>query len=134
MVCALVAVTASLAGCGGRDGETQLRLDTERWDEAAYDVVDVHFTLTCDPPGGTVPDPERACETLEEHPEMTDPPELTGTCAGDLGIPPSVSVTGTFRGRRVDVGVRSCDAPQLRGRAATLWLVAAGLVDEASQR
>jgi hypothetical protein len=131
----LVAAVALLllAGCGGEDGETRLRLDTERWDEKAYDVVDVHFDLRCDPPGGTLPNPEEACKALEDHPEMTDPPEETGTCAGSDGIPPRVSVTGVFRGRKVDVGIRSCDHPEARGDAATLWLVSAGLIDEGTR-
>jgi subtilisin inhibitor-like len=122
-----------LAGCGGEDGETRLRLDTERWDEKAYDVVDVHFSLRCDPAGGTLPHPKAACEALEAHPEMTEPPEETGTCAGSDGIPPSVSVTGLFHGREVNVGVRSCDHPEARGHAATLWLVAAGLLEEGTR-
>jgi hypothetical protein len=122
-----------LASCGGEDGETRLSLETERWDEAAYDVVDVHFSLRCDPPGGTLPNPEAACESLEKHQEMTEPPEETGTCAGSDGIPPSVSVTGLFHGRKVNVGVRSCDHPEARGNAATLSLVAAGLLEEGTR-
>jgi len=127
-VCVALAAFAT-AGCGVKQdgGETRLTIETERWDEAVYEVVDVAFELQCDPAGGTVPDPEQVCATLKAHPEMTDPPELTGTCAGSDGIPPNVTVRGLARGRQIHFGVRGCDLPAPRGNAAELWLVAVGL-------
>lgn len=58
---------------------------------------------------------------------MLVPPTMTGTCAGSYGIPPEITVGGTYDGQRIDLSVRSCDVPEGRRRSANLWLRALGL-------
>ena len=115
------------AGCAGEDGETRLTIETERFDDERQEIVEVRFDLRCDPAGGSVPRPREACDLVRSHPEMLDPPEMTGTCFGSYGLPPNVSVRGIADGEPVSVDVRDCDAPPARGEAAHLWLVAVGL-------
>jgi hypothetical protein len=89
---------------------------------AQWPVGVQEFRLTCNPPGGDVPDAKRVCVTLTNHPVMVFPPQATATCAGSAGIPPAFDITGTFRGETVNVAsLRSCDAPASRSRAAELW-------------
>ena len=125
--CVLAVSVLFGAGCAGEDGATRLTIETERFDEERQDVVEVRFDLRCDPPGGSVPRPQEACDLVRSNPEMLDPPEMTATCFGSHGIPPNVSVRGVAEGTPVSVDVRDCDAPPARGDAAHLWLVAVGL-------
>jgi len=117
---------ALLPSCGGREEPTRLQLETERLDgEGRLHLIS--FELRCDPAEGTLPDPEKACAAIAAHPEMLRPPTLTGTCAGDAGLPPNVSVRGSADGDQIDFSVRGCDAPEPRGRVAVLWRRLMGL-------
>jgi hypothetical protein len=90
-------------------------------------MVDVRFDLRCDPPAGTVSNPVEACARIAASPEMTSPPEMTGTCAGSYGIPPSFAVRGVAGGRSVNFAVRGCDMPAARREAAEFWRAVVGL-------
>jgi len=60
-----------------------------------------HYTLTCDSPGGTVPQPARACRVLAR---LKDPfaPTPPGTMCTDLALgPQKATITGRLRGERV---------------------------------
>ena len=84
----------------------------------------LHFTLKCGPAGGSVRDAKELCRRLRAHRNMLFPPRMTGTCLGGPGIPPEVTVGGSYDGRRVAMSVRSCDQPRERAEAADLWLQA----------
>jgi hypothetical protein len=60
-----------------------------------------HYTLTCNPSGGTVPRPARACRVLAglAHPFAPTPP---GTTCTEISLgPQTATVAGRLRGRRV---------------------------------
>ncbi len=111
---ALAALTAAaaLAGCAGTSGgpaasggsggggaqatSLQVRVD------AGTGASPVTWTLTCDPPGGTHPQPSAACAQLEAA--KTDPFAPTPTsmmCSMIYGGPQTATVSGTFAGRPV---------------------------------
>ena len=73
------------------------------------------WRLTCNPPGGTHPDPEAACRALESNGAVALPP-VPGdkACTQIYGGPESASITGTWQKSsrsqatsRVTTGVRS---------------------------
>jgi hypothetical protein len=64
-------------------------------------------TLTCDPPGGTVPDPAGTCAALTKVAAAKggDPfaPTPTGQmCTQIFGGPQTATVKGTWKGRKID--------------------------------
>lgn len=64
-----------------------------------------HYTLTCNPAGGTVPHAVRACRVLMrlEKPFGPTPP---GTICTDLALgPQKAKVTGRLRGERVSAAL-----------------------------
>ncbi|HSK28020.1 MAG TPA: SSI family serine proteinase inhibitor [Jiangellales bacterium] len=60
------------------------------------------WTLTCDPAGGTHPDPEGACARLAEDPEALDPLPFDVICTEIYGGPQTATVVGTLAGRPVN--------------------------------
>lgn len=118
----------ALAACGGGSGEpTHLEIEL-MLPYAAADGGMQKLELTCDPPGGTVPDPAGLCSKLAADDAMLSPPALTGTCAGAPGIPPDVGIHGTFQGRSVRIySLRSCDGPAERALVAERWYRALGV-------
>ncbi|HEU5483629.1 MAG TPA: SSI family serine proteinase inhibitor [Microlunatus sp.] len=59
------------------------------------------WTLTCDPPGGTHPDPAGACQSLTEHPSALRPVPKDKMCAQVYGGPERATVRGTWDGEQV---------------------------------
>ena len=60
------------------------------------------WTLTCDPVGGTHPDPAAACAALTAHATAALPPVAKDTMCTDVyGGPETASITGTWVGRPV---------------------------------
>ena len=60
------------------------------------------WRLTCNPAGGTHPDPEAACQALEAHGAAALPP-VPGdkACTQIYGGPETASVTGTWQGQEI---------------------------------
>lgn len=62
----------------------------------------VEWTLTCDPPGGTHPDPDAACATLAEvDSAVLEPVPPDQRCTQIFGGPETATVTGELRGERL---------------------------------
>ena len=88
-------------------------------DELVITVVDGpgkeprRWTLTSDPPGGTHPDPEGACRALDRvrAPFAPVPPEMA--CLQVYGGPETATITGTWRGERVDAAYRRTDGCEI---------------------
>ncbi len=60
------------------------------------------WTLTCDPVGGTHPDPAAACAALTAHATAALPPVAKDTMCTDVyGGPETASITGTWDSRPV---------------------------------
>ncbi|HEX5384797.1 MAG TPA: SSI family serine proteinase inhibitor [Propionibacteriaceae bacterium] len=60
------------------------------------------WRLTCDPPGGTHPDPQAACRVLEANGAAALPPvPKDKACTQIYGGPETATITGTWQGKRV---------------------------------
>jgi len=60
------------------------------------------WRLTCDPPGGTHPDPEAACRALEAHGSTAlRPVPKNLKCAQVYGGPETATITGVWRGEEI---------------------------------
>jgi hypothetical protein len=60
------------------------------------------WTLTCDPVGGTHPDPDAACRALQAHGAAALPPVRKDVaCTQIYGGPQQATITGTWQGRPV---------------------------------
>jgi hypothetical protein len=108
------------AGCGGHSDDIRLTVALGTVDWQKLELGERRFELRCDPPGGTMPLAEAVCFALEHDSSLLDPPPLTSTCAGSLGIPPGVTVRGVAYGRRIDLAFR-CDGPEERTRVQAFW-------------
>lgn len=70
---------------------------------AAPDAQPRVVTLTCDPPGGSHPNPAAACARLAEQPDLLEPLPPDRRCTQQYGGPETATITGTWRGQPVDV-------------------------------
>jgi hypothetical protein len=70
-------------------------------------------TLTCDPPGGTHPDPVAACRALERARHPFDPVPAGMLCTQVYGGPETATITGTWRGAPVDAAYRRTDGCEI---------------------
>lgn len=68
---------------------------------ANADATAQSWTLTCDPAGGTHPNPEQACETLAAAKNPFAPVPADMACTEIWGGPQTATVTGTYRGQPV---------------------------------
>jgi hypothetical protein len=87
--------------------------------------TDQRFTLRCDPTGGDMPNRIALCRMIAKHPQaMLTPGRPRSLCLGGPGLPPSVSVSGRWRGRSVRLNARvMCEWPG--GVAALAYWAAA---------
>jgi hypothetical protein len=71
------------------------------------------WTLRCDPPGGTHPDPGAACSALAslERPFAETPPDMA--CTELYGGPATAHVTGTFAGETIDTTFGRADGCEI---------------------
>ncbi len=60
------------------------------------------WRLTCNPPGGTHPDPEAACRALQSNGTVALPPvPKDKACTQIYGGPETATITGTWQGKPV---------------------------------
>jgi hypothetical protein len=80
-----------------------------------HDGATTHrWTLTCDPPGGDHPAPQRACATLDRLGAKAFAPVPPGTmCTQIYGGAQTATIVGTWRGRRVDASYSRTDGCQI---------------------
>jgi hypothetical protein len=103
---------AVVAGCGGPSVEVFV--------EVSANGVTHTFTLTCNPDGGTAPDPGKLCQEIAQHPEMLRPPPAIDTCIGPPGL--GQAITGKPNGDTVAFAARLCDTPMELAEAVQRWL------------
>jgi Subtilisin inhibitor-like len=86
----LVLVVLAVAGCGsgsttiGTIGQPRYDLTITYWPHGKSGPSST-ATLTCDPNGGTHPDPAKACAALAAHPEALHPVPLDMACTQIYG-------------------------------------------------
>jgi hypothetical protein len=89
-------IAIGLANCSGSTGRLAIA-----YDDGAGTVQE--WTLTCDPPAGSHPDPEAACRALAEHGATALPPVPDDQpCTMIYGGPQTARVTGSWNGAAVD--------------------------------
>lgn len=71
------------------------------------------WTLTCDPSGGTHPDPVAACAQLAALPTPFAPTPKGLACTQIYGGPQTATVTGTYRGRPVNATFSRTDGCEI---------------------
>jgi hypothetical protein len=91
------------AGGGGSTTETTpaTELTVTYWPEGKAGSS-AEATLTCDPAGGTHPDPQKACDLLASDAEALDPVPENSACTLLYGGPQEATVVGTLDGEKVD--------------------------------
>jgi hypothetical protein len=112
--CAAV-LTLALAGGGGCDAgkSTKFEIAVESGSEERS------YTLFCHPHGGSHPEADAACLTLDRHHEvMLNDPHPGQTCIGGIGTV-HIRVTRTFRGERVSAQPDACSG---KVEGERLWL------------
>jgi hypothetical protein len=82
------------------------------------------WRLTCNPAGGTHPDPQAACRALEDNGAAALPPvPKDKACTQIYGGPETATVTGTWKGQRVTSKFARNDGCQI-----SRWKLMAGLL------
>ena len=82
------------------------------------------WRLTCNPAGGTHPDPQAACRALEANGAAALPPvPKDKACTQIYGGPETATVTGTWKGQRVMSRFARNDGCQI-----SRWKLRAGLL------
>ena len=99
-----LALAVLLAGCGSESdtGSSPPLFDlvVTFWPEGSPEPV-VRATLTCEPAGGTHPDPEAACAALLANEQALDPVSGDVACTEIYGGPQEATIVG--RGREVNL-------------------------------
>ena len=95
---------ALMTGCayaGSSDTEASPATDLTItvWPRGA-DGLQRQWTLRCDPPGGTLPNPSRACGSLSA--ELLKPLPRDTICTQIYGGPQAAHVRGSLDGRPID--------------------------------
>jgi hypothetical protein len=111
--CGLLAAACGSAAApatnmGGMHGGTGGSASTTSAAKVALDVTlsganspAQHWTLRCDPAGGTHPDPAAACNILLTHRNLFQRPALKIMCPMIMANARTYTVTGVFFGHRV---------------------------------
>jgi hypothetical protein len=68
---------------------------------AAHGSAPRHWTLTCDPAGGTHPDPQAACAALAHAKDPFSPVASTAMCPMIPASPQTAAITGTWDGKKI---------------------------------
>ena len=84
------------------------------------------WTLTCDPAGGTHPDPEQACAAVDGHRSALNPVPKGKMCAQVYGGPERATVSGTWRGEQILATLSRTDACQTARWNALVGLLPPG--------
>jgi hypothetical protein len=98
-------LVAAVSGCGGHS-TTKASLVLVADGGLGSKAV---FHLRCDPVGGDIAHPARACAALAKHPDALLHPKPF-TCAADFW---RITISGHFKGRPVNVETDTCWTPQM---------------------
>ena len=109
MALLLLAAAACGTGAGGTGGTSALTVTVVDAPGAAPRT----WTLTCDPPGGDHPRPAEACAAIDAAPDPFAPVPPDRACTMIYGGPQTATVTGTWRGQRVDASYRRTDGCEI---------------------
>ena len=100
---------------------TQLKI--AYWPNGTDEAPMRTWTLRCNPAGGTLVRPGRACLKLASVSNPFARPSLEQVCTQQYGGPDEAQITGTYRGRRIWVGLSLTDGCQIARFRALSFLV-----------
>lgn len=104
---------AGAAGSGGSGHAAKATLTIKVTDRADGKVT--HWTLRCDPPGGTTPDPAAVCQTLSHNKDTLSPlrRHTMIMCPMIMVSGKQIIVEGTWFGKKVHRVIidGECDLP-----------------------
>ena len=134
----VVVVVFAVAACGGDDpdvvagpalsptaetSKTSLTVSVDPGDGTPAQ----EWTLTCDPPGGTHPQPQRACAALNGlDPAVFAPVGPDQVCTQIYGGPETATVVGTWNGTELDASFARNDGCEISRWDAVVGLIGAG--------
>jgi hypothetical protein len=126
---ALIAILAALVGCAAGSTRasattppsTQLKI--AYWPEGIGEGPAKTWTLRCEPAGGTLVRPGRACLKLAALKNPFARPSPDQLCTQQYGGPDQAQITGTYRGRRIWVALSLTDGCQIARFRALSFLV-----------
>lgn len=113
-----MAVLALLAGCadsgdgGSASSDNRTELDIVVWPSGRSGDKE-QATLRCSPPGGTLPDPEAACELLDGMKRPFVRPSGQVVCIEIYGGPAVAEIRGTFNGKLVNATFARSDGCEI---------------------
>ncbi len=103
----------SLVGCGSGQGASQKGPATQLTMRAVNSSVGrAVFHLDCEPPGGDLPDPAKACAALAASPDLVTSPKPF-TCLGGTFPWWDVTISGRLNGKAIDRAFSTCWTPQM---------------------
>jgi Subtilisin inhibitor-like len=104
--------TGGASSTAARPGPAKVSLDVTF--AAAPGSPAAHYTLFCEPAGGTTPDPAAACTKLLTGLNIFAPRPLHVMCPMIVQSDARATVVGTYLGKRVHVTIVNggCDLPQ----------------------
>jgi hypothetical protein len=103
----VAAVTVVLAGCGLQKQPGSGHAPTPAAAKGTLSVQTVntstpeHWTLRCDPVGGTMPDPAASCKALLGTKSAFEPSKHPIACPMIMVSPKQIVITGTWFGKKV---------------------------------
>lgn len=111
----------TLAGCGQGPGAAGTDLTIRAVNS---DVGRAEFHLSCEPAGGDLPDPARACAALAESPDLVTSPKRF-VCAGGTWSSWGITINGSLDGKPIDTEFSTCWTEQMPtlGRLGMSWKV-----------
>jgi len=133
---ALAVLPILVAACGSGDDETVTPKAAESGGTVTTNLTIVSddgagktetWTLTCDPAGGTHPDPEAACAALSAKGTTAMPAVAKDQmCTQQYGGPQKATVTGTWKGETVNASFS-----RTNGCEISRWTALKGLLPDA---
>ena len=122
LLAALIAAALLVTGCGG-DSEpgpgppgaaAGTKLTITIYPQGRGDPVFAKWELLCDPDGGSLPDPEAACDALASvDPKIFEPLPADTVCTQQFGGPEAADVEGTLDGRPIQAQFARFDGCQI---------------------
>jgi Subtilisin inhibitor-like len=122
---ALAATVVATASAGASSG-TSLRITY--WADSAKPLARSSWTLRCEPTGGSLPRPTRACQRLLAGGARLFAPVPKGmACTEIYGGPQRTRIVGSLRGRRIWATVTRTNGCEIeRWQRISPWLVPPG--------
>jgi hypothetical protein len=123
-----LAVVALAAGSAGSAGSWTASLRIAYWEDGSGDTPDAVWTLRCNPTGGTLARPVRACRKLALGGAAlfaSTPPDTA--CTQVYGGPQRARIVGTVGGKRISTTVTRANGCEIgRWKRLSPWLLPPG--------